>query len=335
MSDNDLSRLGEFGLIDLIKQDTINDSSSVITGIGDDAAVVLATPKKLQVLSADMLVEGVHFDRKTTTPWQLGYKAVAVNLSDIAAMGAIPKHVLVSLALSKDIDTDFVVNLYKGMKEICREFGVNIVGGDTVSCPAAVVINVSVVGEVDPSLVVRRSGAKPGDVVAVTGKLGSSGGGLDLLLQGDWEQYDFAWPLVTAHLTPFPQVKAGQRLAALGATSMNDISDGLASEVNEIAAASGVGICVQAADIPVADELQQAAALYQKTALDYALYGGEDYQLVFTMDKYAFARLRTEDIGVAVTAIGTVKEKAFGVQLLGPHGAAMPLEPRGYNHFRR
>lgn len=334
MTIHKIEEIGEFGLIDLIKQDTIQNPGCVITGIGDDAAVVLPAPRQLQLLTTDMLVESVHFDLRTTTPWQLGYKAIAVNLSDIAAMGGTPRHVLVSLAINKQVSPDFVVNLYEGMKEICREFSVNIVGGDTVATPGGVVINVAAMGEVEPGNIVRRSGANPGEIVAVTGKLGNSGGGLDLLLAGDWEDHDFAWPLVTAHLTPRPQVKAGKLLGLAGASSLNDISDGLASEINEIAAASQVGIRLFAGQIPLSDELRAAAALFHKTSLDYALYGGEDYQLVFTMEKSKWRELQATDLGVAVTLIGEVTKPHTGVVLINETGEEQPLAARGYNHFR-
>ncbi|HWR10075.1 thiamine-phosphate kinase [Sporomusa sp.] len=332
---NDLSNLGEFGLIDLIKQDTINDHSSVVVGIGDDAAVVLPTPRQLQLLTADMLVEAIHFDLTTTTPWQLGYKAVAVNLSDIAAMGGAPRHAVVSVALPRSIPVDFVVNLYKGMKEICREFGVNIVGGDTVSSPQGLVINVTVTGEVEPANVVLRSGARPGDVVAVTGNLGSSAAGLDLLQAGEWEDDAFAWPLVTAHLTPRPQVKTGQLLAALGATSMDDVSDGLASEAHEIAKASQVGIKLYSDKIPLAPELAGAAAKFNKQAIDYALFGGEDFQLVFTMEQGKYETLQAEHPELRVIRVGEVVDASEGVTLVDETGQVKKLEPRGFNHFRQ
>lgn len=334
MINSALKDLGEFGLIDLIKQGTIQDPSSVIAGIGDDAAIVLPTPRQLQLLTTDMLVESVHFDLETTTPWQLGYKAVAVNLSDIAAMGGNPKQALISLAIPPNTTADFVINLYKGMKEICREFGVNIVGGDTVSSPKTLTINVAVLGEVEPGGIVRRSGAGVGEIVAVTGKLGSSGAGLDLLQAGDWEDHDFAWPLVNAHLTPRPQVKAGHLLGSMGVSSLNDVSDGLASEANEIALASGVGMCIYADKLPLADELKAAAALLHNGPLHYALYGGEDYQLLFTVEQSRWEQLAGMDIGIEVTAIGKVTRKEDGVKLVMPDGSILPLEAKGYNHFR-
>lgn len=331
----ELKDVGEFGLIDLIKQDTINDPGTVITGIGDDAAVLLPTPRQLQLITTDMLVENIHFDLTTTTAMQLGYKAVAVNLSDIAAMGGAPRHAVVSIALPRHTAVDFVLNLYNGMKEICREYGVNIVGGDTVSSPGGLVINVAVMGEVEPAHLVKRSGAKPGDIVAVTNVLGNSSAGLALLSRGEWEEYNFSWPLVTSHLTPRPLVRTGQLLAAHGATSMDDVSDGLASELHEIAQASNVSIRVVKECIPLSPEIREAAAVLGQEPLDYALYGGEDFQLLFTMEPGQFALINSIDPGAVITKIGEVLPAGDGVTLLDETGRSHKLEPRGYNHFCR
>lgn len=325
--------VGEFGLIDILKQDTIYAPATVVVGIGDDAAVLLPTPRHLQLITTDMLVENIHFNVNTTLPVQLGYKSMAVSFSDIAAMGGKPCHAVVSIALPQQTDVDFIINLYQGMKEICREFGVNIVGGDTVAAKHEIVINVAVTGEVDPARLVRRSGAKVGDVVAVTGTLGNSSMGLALLSAGQWEDYSFAWPLVTAHLTPKPLVKPGQQLGKFGATSMNDISDGLASEINEIAAASKVGIQIDQAKVPLSQELLSAAELLKLSAIDCALYGGEDYQLVFTMNKADFAKLTTESVGIQVTIIGEVVAKEE-VIMIDQAGRSSVLESHGFNHFR-
>lgn len=330
----DLKQIGEFGLIDLLKEDTITDPANVVTGIGDDAAVLLSSPRQLQLLTTDMMVEGVHFSLKTTTPWQLGYKSVAVNISDIAAMGGLPRHAVISIAIPSHIDVEFIAALYKGMKEICREHGVNIVGGDTVSSPGGLVINVALLGEVEPTLLLKRSNAQVGDLLVVTGTLGNSGAGLDLLTRGNWEEYDFAWPLVTAHLTPRPQVKAGRVLAAAGATSADDISDGLASEANEIASASRVGIRVYADKIPLSSSLREAAALLGKPAVHYALYGGEDYQLLLTISPIRYQAELAAEAGVPLTIVGEVVAADEGVLLIGADGTSQKLTPGGYNHFR-
>lgn len=331
---NELTEIGEFGLIDLIKQDTIHDQGTVVVGIGDDAAVLLPTPRQLQLLTTDMLVESIHFNLTTTTPWQLGYKAIAVNLSDIAAMGGTPRHAVISVALPATTPTEFIINLYQGMKEICREYSVNIVGGDTVSSPQGLVINVTVAGEVEPANLVKRSGAKTGDIIAVTGVLGNSAAGLDLLSVGEWEDYAFAWPLVTAHLTPRPQVKTGAILAAAGATSMDDLSDGLASESHEIAEASNVGVRLYAAQIPLSAELKQAVEKLDKQALDYALYGGEDFQLLFTMEPSNYETLLADHPDLQLVRIGEIVEVSQGVTLVDEEGRVQILEAQGYNHFR-
>lgn len=328
----ELKQLGEFGLIDLIKENTIVDPASVIVGIGDDAAALLPSPRQLQLLATDMLIESVHFDLTTTTPWQLGYKAIAVNLSDIAAMGGVPKHCVVSLALPRNVQVDFVRDLYQGMKEICRRFTVNIVGGDTVSSPQGLVLNVAVTGEVEPARLQRRSGAKPGDLVVVTGELGNSAAGLDLLRRGHWQEYVFARRLVTCHLTPQPQVQAGLLLAAF-ANSMNDISDGLASEANEIAAASQVAVRLFEQQIPLSAELTAASAVLGNAALDYALYGGEDYQLLVTIEPEKLRVLPANEITAQLTVIGEIVSGPAGVELVAADGTARGLAPKGYNHF--
>jgi thiamine-monophosphate kinase len=326
-----LKEVGEFGLIDLIKDDTIVDPASVVMGIGDDAAVYRPGPGMLELLTTDMLVENVHFRTSTTSPWQLGYKAVAVNLSDIAAMGGQPRQAVVSLGLPPGVAVEYVIDLYKGMKEICREFGVNIVGGDTVSSPHGLVVNVAVVGEVAPAGLLRRSGARPGDVVAVTGTLGDSAAGLDLLATADWQLYDYAWPLVTAHLTPRPRLDIGRQLAGWGASAADDISDGLASEANEIARASQVGVRLFADKVPISPAARQAAVAAGRRPLDYALFGGEDFQLVFTLSKEAWAGIP----GGAgrLTAVGEVTDRAGEVVLVDA-GRSSRLDPKGYNHFR-
>ncbi|SFL97387.1 thiamine-phosphate kinase [Pelosinus propionicus] len=331
----DFKQLGEFALIDLIKVDAIHNKDNVVIGIGDDAAALIPAPHQLQLVTTDMLVEMVHFDLSTTSAWQLGYKSIAVNLSDIAAMGGKPTHVVISIALPSYLSVDFVVSLYEGMKEICHEFGVNIVGGDTVASPNGLVINVTAMGEVDPKNLQRRSGASVGDLVVVTGALGDSGCGLELLQQGTWTEHEFFQPLVLRHVTPRPQVAAGAMLASFGSTSMNDISDGLASEVNEIAAASQVGIRIYAKMIPLSAEVCAAAGALGKDGLEYALYGGEDYQLVFTIPSQQLSLISQADLGIKLTVIGEVIEQRHGVLLVDEEGVELQLEPKGYDHFRQ
>ena len=328
-----INRIGEFGLINLLAQNTIFDPTTVAVGIGDDAAALLPSPGKIQLVTTDMLVETVHFDLITTTACQLGHKAIAVNLSDIAAMGGTPQHVLVSIALPKKTETAFVLELYEGMKKICREFKVNIVGGDTVKSPDRLVINITAMGEVNSSHLVKRSGAKPGDVVAITGTLGNSAAGLEILTAGLTERFSFSKTLTDAHLVPMPQVSLGISLAAAGATSMDDVSDGLANESHEIAAASQVGIELYADKIPLSHETILAAQHFNKSPLDYALYGGEDFQLLFTMPPDIFAKM-LEAEAANIREIGRVLNKKQSVILIYPDGSEEKIEPKGYNHFR-
>lgn len=326
-----LKEVGEFGLIDLISENAIVDPTDIIIGIGDDAAAYAPKQGLLELLTTDMLVESVHFDLSKTTFWQLGYKAIAVNLSDIAAMGGKPRHAVISLGLPSEFTVEHVVELYQGMKEIAREFSVNIIGGDTVSSPHGLVINVALVGEVEVAGLLRRSGARVSDLVVVTGTLGDSACGLDLLFNPGWDEADFIWPLLNAHLTPRPQVLLGQKLAGMGATSADDISDGLANEANELARSSGVSLRLYADKLPLSPEIKQAAALMDKHPLHYALYGGEDYQIVFTISPDRFFDLPAGTW--PFTVVGDVTD-GTGVFLLEADNHITKLEPKGYDHFR-
>ena len=324
-----IKELGEFGLIDILKSDTINNQANVIKGIGDDAAVFKVIENSLQLASTDMLVEKVHFDLSFISPWQLGYKAVAVNLSDIAAMGGIPTNILISIAIPSYIDVDFMVQLYNGMKAIAKDFNVNIIGGDTVSSPNGLVINVTVLGYVTEDLVKYRSGAKNGDLVVVSGSIGDSAAGLDLLLNKyNDEKYV---ETIKKHLLPMPQVELGRILASY-VNCMNDISDGLASEVNEIAVASDIGIIIKEKDLPISQDVFTIARIFKKDVLDYALYGGEDYQLVSTVSPDKISDLKQKKI--SLTVIGEVTDSFKNVRLQKNDGTFVEIKSKGYNHFR-
>lgn len=325
-----LKSLGEFGLIDLIKQDTIVDSEGIELGIGDDAAAFWPAPGRLQLLTADMMVETVHFDLQWISPWQLGYKSLAVNISDIAAMGGRPRQAAVSLALPQHSTIEFVAELYAGMKSIGREYGVNIIGGDTVSSPGPIVINITLTGDVAATGMIRRSGARPGDLVIVTGCLGDSAAGLAWLAAKNPAVQEAR--LAAAHQTPKPQVLLGQAAAAAGATAMDDISDGLASEANEIANASQVGIILYADQIPLSKELQSFAVRNGYNGLDFALYGGEDYQLLFTMPPQAARDFLRLEISKTCRVIGEVCLERQ-VTLITGNGSITAIKPKGYNHF--
>lgn len=322
-----IREVGEFGLIRLLQEDK-EPAAGVVAGIGDDAAVVQPSPSCVTLLTTDMLVEGVHFDLATTDAASLGWKAMAANLSDIAAMGGEPRHALVSLGLPAELPVEFVQELYQGMRALAGQYGVSIIGGDTVSSPKALVLNVVVTGEALPQEVCYRRGARPGDLVALTGTVGDSAAGLWLLSRGEqaapWQQ-----TLFTRHLRPEPRVAWGRALSAAGATSLNDISDGLASEANEIAEASGVSLALDAEAVPLSPETLQAARLAGEDPLHWALYGGEDYQLLCTLPPAALTQLPPE---LPLRVIGQVQAGA-GVSLRRG-GESRPLVAAGYNHFR-
>lgn len=322
-----ISDIGEFGFIDAVKDNTIYNPKSVILGIGDDGAVYTTTPGWQQITVIDTMVEGSHFIiGKTATWYDVGYKAVASNLSDVAAMGGVPTQLVLSTALSPSMDVEDARELYGGIKDICKTYGVNILGGDTVTSNQGAVITVSAFGEIEAGKAICRSGAKPGDIVAVSHTIGNSGGGLDVLLHGK-EGYDF---LKKAHQFPVPQITLGRLLVKYHGHSLNDISDGLASESNEIAKASHVDLHLVRDDIPCSAELLQWAHESGQHVWHFVFNGGEDYELVFTMNPEDFAALQKEFPDV--TKIGDVRA-GLGKVFLQHDGIETVLAPTGWTHF--
>ena len=323
-----INQFGEFNFIDSIKKNTIFRPEQVVVGIGDDGAVYKTTRGAEQIAVIDTMVEGIHFTRQTMTWWQVGYKVVASNLSDIAAMGGTPTHLVLSVAIPKNMEVEALHELYEGIKSICRHFGVNIIGGDTVASLQGLVITVSAFGELRQGRqAVTRSGAETGDIIAVTNSIGDAAAGLDALLTATagFES------LKRAHTTPIPMVLLGEILAQTGATSMNDISDGLASELNEIAYASHKELVVDWSHIPVSRELRIWCEKENKDIRSYVFYGGEDYQLVFTMKPKDFHELLK--LQLPITKIGVVRSYTpVGVKVMD-NKKENSLEAKGYNHF--
>lgn len=331
-----LADLGEFGLIDFLTRGLGHNSGGVIKGIGDDTAVLEVGRDMWLLFTTDMMVEGVHFSLDYSTFEQVGRKALAVNLSDIAAMGGRPTHALVSLAVPPDLAPEDLSELYRGLGEAAGEHGVNIVGGDTVGTPGRLVINVALLGEVKAGGAVYRSGARPGDKVYVTGPLGAPAAGLHLFQKPGLNcPREAAEYCRQAHAAPRPRVAVGMLLARCGVTSMNDISDGLASELHEICAASGVGCLIRQQDVPVDRRVRAVAEAAGVDPLQWALYGGEDLELVFTATPEAGETIKKEaaGAGVAVCEVGLVTT-AGGVRLEQPGGTGVVLPKGGYDHFR-
>ena len=282
-----MQQLGEFGLIDRIRKMTsVPDPSWV--GIGDDCAVIPLSPEtggapaSDLLVSTDMLVEGTHFLMEDISPRQLGWKSAAVNISDIAAMGGKPIATFLSLALPKTLPEQWMQEFMEGYNGISEIFGAALLGGDTTCSPDRICINVTVLGTCPRGKAKPRSAARPGDLVCVTGTLGDSAAGLRLILGG---QKGAAPRLMDRHYTPTPRVEEGLALSCLpGVHAMMDISDGVGSDLRHILDESGVGARIDTGKLPISKELQDLCSEKGWDPKELALSGGEDYELLFTMD---------------------------------------------------
>ena len=282
-----MQQLGEFGLIDRIRKMTsVPDPSWV--GIGDDCAVIPLSPEtggapaSDLLVSTDMLVEGTHFLMEDISPRQLGWKSAAVNISDIAAMGGKPIATFLSLALPKTLPEQWMQEFMEGYNGISEKYGAALLGGDTTCSPDRICINVTVLGTCPRGKAKLRSAARPGDLVCVTGTLGDSAAGLKLILSG---LKGAAPRLMDRHYTPTPRVEEGLALSCLpGVHAMMDISDGVGSDLRHILDESGVGARIDTAKLPISEELQDLCSEKGWDPKELALSGGEDYELLFTMD---------------------------------------------------
>ena len=330
--------LTEDELVAAITRLLTGEARDVVVGLGDDAAVLAAGTGQL-VVTTDMLVEGVHFERSSISPRDLGAKSVTVNVSDIAAMGGSPRSALVSIALSPDVDAAWVIELYGGMRDACAEYALALVGGDT-NRGDILIVAVTVIGQVAPGRAVPRSGARPGDAIAVTGSLGAAAGGLRVsrasaavrqaALSKPWGR-----ALLGALARPFARVGEGQTLARSGARAMIDLSDGLVKDLARVCLASAVGARVELDAVPVAQALSDGAETLDVDALALALSGGEDYELLATLDPDdadAAARALRERFGVTLVTIGTIIE-GDGLVGVDADGREKPIEPEGWDHF--
>jgi thiamine-monophosphate kinase len=304
-------------------------------GVGDDAAAVSWGGETL-LLTTDTLLEGIHFRRSTTTLREIGAKAMAVNVSDIAAMGGEPRYALLALALPPSLAVAEIDELYAGVLDMARQHGVAVVGGDTCAAPGGVVLSVTLVGRVTGAPL-RRSGARPGDALLVTGTLGASAAGLAMLERGPGSLPPaVVEAVVRSHRVPTPRVAESRLIRASGwATAMIDLSDGLATDLGHIAAESQVGARVDLGAIPVSESTRAVARALGVDPLDWALSGGEDYELLFTAtsDHAAdLARLVTERLGTPVQRIGEVRPSGEGVRFLDQGGRPHAVQP-GFDHF--
>jgi thiamine-monophosphate kinase len=333
-----IGALGEFGLIARLTAG-LPTSPDVLVGAGDDSAVLEVGGGQVLLATCDAQLDGQHFLRTVATPEQIGRRAMAVNLSDIASMGGTPRFALVSLLLSPDLPASLLDGVYAGLRREAARYGALIVGGNITASPDLLGIDITLIGQMPREQVLLRSGARPGDALLVTGTLGEAAAGLHLLLHPELMVPDTsAVPLKVAQLTPVPRVPEGRLLARLGSvTAMLDISDGLAGDLGHLCAQSQAGARLDQAALPISAATQDAARLAGQSALEWALYGGEDYQLLFTAPQSAVSRIKAMlwlTTGTLVTVIGEMLPPEAGMQLCAPDGAMQPLAARGWDHLR-
>jgi thiamine-monophosphate kinase len=336
----ELSEIGEFGLIDRIKENTKIINKNTVLGIGDDAAVV-NSGEDLLLISTDILSEGVHFDLSYMPIKHLGYKAVAVNVSDIAAMNGIPEQITVSLALSNRFSVEAIDALYEGIQAACNNYKVDLVGGDTTSSKSGLVISISVLGRVKQENIAYRSGAQVNDLICVTGDLGGAFMGLQVLerekqvfltnpeMQPELEGKNY---IIEKQLKPEARMDMVYELKELGIipTSMIDISDGLASELLHISKNSGVGVQIFEDKLPIDQLTYDTAMEFNIDPLTCMLNGGEDYELLFTVKQEYFEKIKNHpDISI----IGVVKEQSSGANIISKGGNQVALKAQGWVHF--
>jgi thiamine-monophosphate kinase len=335
----DISRIGEFELIKLLTHD-LPDNEQTIVGVGDDCSVYEISPKRYLLATCDMIIEDVHFSRKTASPFLIGCKAIACSLSDIAAMGGQPLFVLVSVGLPVTTLKEYVQDLYVGIRSMCRDYQVMLVGGDTVRSPDKIVIDVAMIGECSGGKFLLRSGAKAGDAIVVTGYLGDSAAGLDLL-EGKVSEPDTERrsELIEAHLAPEPRCEQGMYLAEnFDIHSMIDISDGLAGDMMHICESSMLGARLYADKIPISETLNKFCRSAGIDPLKYALSGGEDYELLFTLAPSELEQLMgqwPEEFEVPLFSIGEVDKNFEGIRLVSEEGNEQPLDVRSFDHFTK
>lgn len=350
MTRTELYSIGESGLINRIRELVdfrVDDAvlrDQLIRGVGDDAAVFRPTPGKVQLLTTDAMVEGVHFDLTFTSFKHLGWKAIVSNISDIAAMGGVPRYATIVLSLPNKISLEMVEEFYQGTAFACKKYSCLIVGGDTTTSFANMDVTVALTGEADEGKVIYRSGARVGDLLCVSGHLGSSHAGLKILQRekqrflNDDQPEKFTPELepykeaLERYLMPSPRLDLAKLLVHnADVHAMIDVSDGLASEVHHICESSGVGAEVWEHNLPVVRTTRRVAEEFGENAAQYALYGGEEYELLFTLTDGEFKNLDrlTDDVSI----VGRIVEKGRGVELIRENGEREMLQRGGWDHF--
>lgn len=350
MKRTELRETGEFGLIEIIRKlvEVRLDESSIhdglIRSIGDDTAVFRPSAGKVQLFTTDAMVEGIHFDLTFQSFKHLGWKALASNISDIAAMGGVPRYATIVLALPQKISVEMVEDFYRGAVSACRKYSCLIVGGDTTASSANMTVSVALTGEVDEQKVIYRNGARPGDLICVSGHVGGSHAGLKVLTR-EKQRFDSAAdheeftpvlepysPVLQKYLMPEPRLDIARIFSEqIKVHAMIDVSDGVASEVHHICRSSRVGAEISEHNLPIDSVTKSVAEEFGSSASHYALFGGEDYELLFTISDEEFSKLDllTND----VTIIGRILEAEKGIWYIRENGEREPLPATGWDHF--
>ena len=334
VSDVNISGIGEFGLIERIKKLVPKVSGDkILLGIGDDTAVIRITPQKLLLATCDIQIEDTHFRIGHSSPYQIGRRAMTVNLSDIASMGGQPTYALVSAGLPPQMKAGDFDDLFKGMNDALGEQSAFIIGGNLAHTSDKLIVDVFLLGEASPGQILLRGGASPSDRIFVTGTLGASAAGFHVL-----EKYRKDYPekfahLVLSHLEPTAKIESGMEIAKSGyATSMIDISDGLAGDLKHICDDSEVGAEIFERNIPFPEKIEELS----KSKLELALQGGEDYELLFTMKPDTPSQI-IEKIGaktqIKITEIGRIVSKEEGYSIITAEKQRLRLQPKGWDHF--
>lgn len=337
----DVNSLGEFGLIDALTKDHPAVQASTVKGVGDDGAVI-NNINEVTVISTDMLVEGIHFDLMYTPLKHLGYKSVVVNLSDIFAMNAVPSQITVSIAISNKYSLEALKEFYEGIYTACKMYQVDLVGGDTTSSPKGMVISITAIGQAKKEDIVYRNGAKKGDIICVTGDLGASYLGLQILERekqvylshpGVQPELENSQYLIERQLKPEAQAGAIDYFKKMNIrpTSMIDVSDGLASEIIHICQQSGTGAFIEEGKVPLHPDTERTALEFNLDPITCALHGGEDYELLFTIDEKDLDKIRFMP---EVFIIGEITDAKEGITLHTTGGNIHPITSQGWNHFR-
>ena len=336
----ELSEIGEFGLIDILTKNIVLKNKSSVKGVGDDAAVVDYGDKQT-LITNDLLIEGVHFDLTYVPLKHLGYKAAVVNLSDIVAMNGTPKQLIIGIGASNRFSVEALEEIYKGFYLACEKYGVDIVGGDTVSSVSGLFISVTAVGEVRKEEIVYRNTAKKGDLLFVSGDLGAAYAGLLLLerekaafkadpnMQPDLDGYDY---ILGRQLKPEARTDVLKLLKDAGVkpTAMIDISDGLASEMLHLCHDSDLGGAIYEDKIPIDITTAGVAEEFKIDPTTCALNGGEDYELLFSVSQNDYEKLKNIE---GLSVIGHLSDKNEGVNLVSRSGTLVPIEAQGWDAF--